>query len=51
MNDETLTVIAQIMEDEKNNLYPTIYRIDRIVDLVTTNEHFRVPYAERFEEG
>ncbi len=37
--------------DEKNNLYPTIYRIDRIVDLVTTNEHFRVPYAERFEEG
>ena len=38
-------------EDEKNNLYPTIYRIDRIVDLVTTNEHFRVPYAERFEEG
>ncbi|MBQ3113013.1 MAG: WYL domain-containing protein [Phascolarctobacterium sp.] len=38
-------------DDEKNNLYPTIYRIDRIVDLVTTNEHFRVPYAERFEEG
>lgn len=37
--------------DEKSNLYPTIYRIDRIVDLVTTNEHFRVPYAERFEEG
>ena len=37
--------------EEKDNLYPTIYRIDRIVDMVTTNEHFRVPYAERFEEG
>lgn len=37
--------------EEQDNLYPTIYRIDRIVDLVTSNEHFRVPYAERFEEG
>ena len=37
--------------EEQDNLYPTIYRIDRIVDMVTSNEHFRVPYAERFEEG
>lgn len=35
----------------QDNLCPTIYRIDRIVDLVITEEHFRVPYAERFEEG
>ena len=37
--------------EEQKDLYPTIYRIDRIVDMVTSNEHFRVPYAERFEEG
>ena len=43
---------AFIVSDENpETLYPTIYRIDRIVDMVTTNEHFRVPYAERFEEG
>ena len=43
---------AFIVSDEKpETLYPTIYRIDRIVDMVITSEHFRVPYAERFEEG
>lgn len=35
----------------EDDLYPTIYRVDRIVDLVISEEHFRVPYAERFEEG
>ena len=43
---------AFIVSDENpETIYPTIYRIDRIVDMVITNEHFRVPYAERFEEG
>lgn len=31
--------------------FPTIYRIDRIEDLQVTGEHFRIPYADRFEEG
>lgn len=30
---------------------PTIYRIDRIKDMKVTNEHFAIPYANRFEEG
>ena len=31
--------------------FPTIYRIDRIAEYETLKEHFRVPYADRFEEG
>lgn len=31
--------------------FPTIYRIDRIAEYKTLDEHFRIPYAERFEEG
>lgn len=36
------------VEDDK---YPTIYRIDRIKDLKELDEHFHVPYQDRFEEG
>lgn len=31
--------------------YPTIYRIDRIRSYKVLEEHFKVPYADRFEEG
>ncbi len=31
--------------------FPTIYRIDRIKDYKILNEHFKIPYSERFEEG
>ena len=31
--------------------FPTIYRIDRIVEFEVLDEHFHIPYAERFEEG
>lgn len=31
--------------------FPTIYRIDRIVEYEVLDEHFHVPYADRFEEG
>lgn len=31
--------------------FPTIYRIDRIEKLKVTDEHFKIPYADRFEEG
>ena len=33
------------------NINPTIYRIDRIKDLKITDEHFSIPYKNRFEEG
>lgn len=31
--------------------FPTIYRIDRIETFQVLNEHFHIPYANRFEEG
>ena len=35
----------------KDDPFPTIYRIDRIQDYTVTNEHFHIPYQNRFEEG
>ena len=35
----------------ENDPFPTIYRIDRIQDYTVTEEHFNVPYQNRFEEG
>lgn len=42
--------------DKKNfhnpdDIYPTIYRIDRIQEFTVTNEHFTPVYSNRFEEG
>ena len=37
--------------DDPDDLSPTIYRIDRIQSATYTNERFKVPYRERFEEG
>ncbi len=37
----------RVLEDAS----PTIYRIDRIQDLKVLDEHFRIPYKDRFEEG
>lgn len=37
--------------DNPNDVYPTIYRVDRIKKVQTTNLHFVVPYRDRFEEG
>ena len=37
--------------ESKDDLFPTIYRIDRIREVKVLDEHFRVPYTERFEEG
>ena len=31
--------------------WPTIYRIDRIKHMKVTEEHFNVPYKDKFEEG
>lgn len=37
--------------DAPDDPFPTIYRIDRIKRLKVCKEHFRVLYANRFEEG
>lgn len=37
--------------DEKDDPFPTIYRIDRIQNLTVTDEKFKIPYSDRFEEG
>ena len=37
--------------DNANDPFPTIYRIDRIESLQVLEEHFKIPYANRFEEG
>ena len=37
--------------DVINDSFPTIYRIDRIKDLVLLDEGFHIPYSSRFEEG
>lgn len=35
----------------KEDPYPTIYRIDRIQNCRILEEHFKIPYKDRFEEG
>lgn len=37
--------------DDPDDLFPTIYRIDRIRSFKVLEEHFHVPYRNRFEEG
>lgn len=35
----------------KDDVFPTIYRIDRIKKFKVLEEHFPIPYKDRFEEG
>lgn len=37
--------------DNPDDSFPTIYRVDRIKNLSISNNHFSIPYGERFEEG
>lgn len=37
--------------ENPDDIFPTIYRLDRIKELEVLDEHFRIPYANRFEEG
>ena len=37
--------------DNPDDLFPTIYRIDRIKSFHILDEHFKVPYRNRFQEG
>lgn len=34
-----------------DDLFPTIYRVDRILEFRETGERFSVPYSQRFSEG
>ena len=43
--------VSEEMPDVPKRPFPTIYRIDRIAEYEVLDEHFHVPYAERFEEG
>ena len=48
-----LTAFLEDRTDFENpeDCFPTIYRLDRIREFQVLNEHFRVPYRDRFEEG
>lgn len=59
MFSEYYFYLAAFIDDEEvrkdfevtNDSFPTIYRIDRIQKLTVKEEHFHVPYKNRFEEG
>ena len=48
-----LTAFLEDRTDFENpdDFFPTIYRLDRIKGFQVLNEHFNVPYRDRFEEG
>lgn len=51
-----LTAYIEDIDKEKafqnpNDPFPTLYRVDRLKKITVLNEHFSVPYGERFEEG
>lgn len=51
-----MTAFIEGLDREKefqnpDDIYPTIYRLDRIFSITVLDEHFSVPYAQRFEEG
>lgn len=48
-----LTALLEDKESFENpdDLFPTIYRIDRIRSFRVLDEHFAVPYKDRFQEG
>lgn len=51
-----LTAFIEDIDREKefrnpDDIFPTIYRIDRLKEMRVLKEHFHVPYRDRFEEG
>lgn len=59
MFSEYYFYLAAFIDDKKvqenfnvlNDVFPTIYRIDRIRGLKVLNERYQIPYSGRFEEG
>lgn len=47
IEDEEIRKGFEVMDD----LFPTIYRIDRIKEFKVLEERFHIPYKDRFEEG
>lgn len=47
IDDKTVQENFNVLDD----LFPTIYRIDRIQGLKNLEEKFKIPYSSRFEEG
>lgn len=45
-----LAFIKGVREEKGRKLNPTIYRIDRIQEVTILDEHFKIPYSEKFEE-
>lgn len=43
--------VSEETPDVPKRPFPTIYRLDRIAEYEILDEHFYVPYADRFEEG
>ena len=42
-------LVAWFADDSKD--YPAVFRIDRISNIVCNGKKFKIPYAERFEDG
>lgn len=56
MFSEYYFYLTAFLEDRSNfenpdDLFPTIYRVDRIQEFKVLDEHFHAPYRDRFEEG
>ncbi len=47
IDDEEVQKDFDVIDD----LFPTIYRIDRVKSLKVLDERFHIPYSSRFEEG
>lgn len=47
IDDENVKADFNVLNDAS----PTIYRIDRIINLKIMDEHYFIPYSDRFEEG
>ena len=43
--------MSEEMPDVPKRPFPTIYRLDRIAEYEILEDHFSIPYADRFEEG
>lgn len=48
---DTDSVKSEKTAPYKEDPYPTIYRVDRIQNCRILEEHFKIPYKDRFEEG
>lgn len=48
-SDYYFYLIAWMADDSKD--FPTVFRVDRMIEVKATGEKFKIPYKDRFEEG